>query len=138
MTQTFGNVQQRLDSRVLLPDATPELRALRNDVLNQMRNGMLALTKDLEDAGATRFATLAMYQQMGDLLRHLGKGEEAMQQYQKGCDLADKIAQDQPDDDKARANLAFMLSKRGDMEREVNGDPGAARDDYEKARSLQM
>ncbi len=138
MTQTFGKVQQRLDNRVLAADATPELRALRNDVLSQLRDGMLGLTKDLEDAGATRFATLAMYQEMGDLLRRLGKGEEAMQQYQKGCDLARKIAEDQPDDDKTRANLAFMLNKRGDMEREVNGDPGAARDDYEKARALQQ
>ena len=138
MTQTFGNVQQRLDARVFAGNATPELRGLRNDVLDQLRDGMLGLTTDLENTGATRFATLAMYQEMGDVLRRLGKGGEAMQQYRKGCDLARKIADDQPDDDKARANLAFMLNKRGDMEREMDGDPEAARKDYEAARSLQQ
>ncbi len=138
MTQTFGGVQQRLDARVFAANATPELRALRNDVLDQLRDGMLGLTTDLESTGATRFATLAMYQEMGDLLRRLGKGGEAMQEYRKGCDLARKLADDQPDDDKARADLAFMLNKGGDMEREMNGDPEAAHKDYETARSLQQ
>ena len=68
------------------------------------------------------FGEIGTYQQFGDLLKRQGQGEEALKQYVLGRDLAEKTAKDQPESDKAQANLAVMLMRLGDMELELNGD----------------
>ncbi len=128
--------QKKLSGRSFAPEAGPELRTLRNDMLNLLRQDMLGLARDLEGAGATTFGTLLTYQQLGDLLKRLGQGEKALEQFRLGCDLAEKIAREQPNSDKARANLCVMLRLRGEMERELNGDPLTARGYFERARAL--
>ena len=138
VSKTIVGVELRLNARLFAPDASPELRALGDDVLNQMRDGMLGMAKDLEATGANPFAGVAIHQEMGDLLKRLGRGEEALQQFRKGRDLAEKIAAEQPDQDKARANLALMIKRLGAMELELNGDPRAAHDHFDEARALQQ
>ena len=138
MTQTVGLVQQKVNGRFFSPEAAPELRALRDEVMNQLRQGMLGMAKDLEGAGTTSFSEAATYQLMGDRLKRLGHSEEALKQFRLGRDVAEKVAQEQPDNDKAKANLGVMLMRLGEMERELNADPRAALDYYEKGRVLRQ
>ena len=125
MTQTVGQVQQKLNGRLFSSEAAPELRPLA-DVLDQLRKGMMGMAKDLEGAGATSFAEAATYQMMGDRLKRLGHCEEALKQFRLGRDAAEKVVRTRPDSDKAKANLGVMLMRLGEMERELNADPRGA------------
>jgi tetratricopeptide (TPR) repeat protein/tRNA A-37 threonylcarbamoyl transferase component Bud32 len=138
MTETVGQVQQKLNGRFFSPEAAPELRALRDEVMDQLRKGMMGMAKDLEGAGATSFGEAATYQLVGDRLKRLGHSEEALKQFRLGRDAAEKIVRARPDSDKAKANLGVMLMRLGEMERELNADPRAALDYYEKGRALRQ
>jgi tetratricopeptide (TPR) repeat protein len=136
MIHLTEQTQKKLSGRSFAPETGPELRNVRNEVLELLREDMLGLARDLQIAGSNTFVTLFTYQQLGDLLKRLGQGEKALEQYRLGCDAAEKIAGDQPNSDKARANLALLLNRRGEAEQEVNRDPRTARDYFEKARAL--
>jgi serine/threonine-protein kinase len=136
ITNMSSRIQQKMTSRAFNADATPGLRALRADVLNQLREGMLGMARDLYGAADAPFATVALHQQMGDLLKRLGRGKEALWHVRQGVAGAEKVARAHPDDDKGRANLCVMLKRLGDLELELNGDAAAARDAYARALAL--
>jgi len=138
MTDMAGKVQQQLNGRFFAPEAAPEMRALRDDVLKQVRDSMTGMAQDLEKVGATQFSEAGTYKLMGDRLKHLGRGTDALKQYRLGLDIMEKTAQDEPDSDKAQGNYAMMLMRRGDMELELNADGPAARDDFAKALALRQ
>ncbi|HVS35818.1 MAG TPA: protein kinase, partial [Gemmataceae bacterium] len=138
MTETAGRVQDALDAALFSPGKAPQLRDLRDDLVSQLRDEMLGMAKDIEATKATPFAQTAMYQQVGDRLKHLGKGEEALEQFRLGCEIAERTAAERPNDDKSRGNLGVMLKRLGDMQLELNGDARAAHEYYEKGRALQQ
>jgi serine/threonine-protein kinase len=127
---------KRLQSRVIMTNAAPEVRGLRDQMVKMSREQMMLLAKELEDVDATSFGRLEAHQLVGDVLRHLGQGQEALGHFKQGADLARKIADEEPNSDKARGNLSVMVTRLGDMERELRGDPRAARAHYEEALRL--
>jgi serine/threonine-protein kinase len=116
----------------------PAARALREDVLNLLRQTMVAMAQDLEGSDVTSFGMVATHQQMGDLLRKLGQGQKALRQYQQGTEVVKAVVAQQPDNDQARANLGVMLARLGDMVLELNGDALGARGYYQQAWDLQQ
>jgi serine/threonine-protein kinase len=136
-TQLSTQVQKKLTSSKLLEEARPEILDLRDKLLEVLRKGMEGMATDLERSGGT-FASLVAYQHMGDMLKRLGQGEKALRHIRRGCDLAEKLARDLPDTDKARGNLSVMLQRLGDLELELNGDAELARTHYLRARDLQQ
>ena len=77
MTETAVRIEQKLNAKLFAAEVSPEFRALREDVLNQLREDTLGMAKDLGGTGTTSFAEASVHQKMGDLLKRLGKGEEA-------------------------------------------------------------
>jgi serine/threonine-protein kinase len=136
--QLGGRMQKKLNCRRLLEDSRPEIRALRDDLLGMLRQETENMAKDVEAAGLTPFARLSAQQLLGALLKNLGQGEEALRQFRRGCDLAEKLARELPDNDKARANYGFMLQRLGEMELELNRDARLAREHFQKGRDLQQ
>ncbi len=121
ITQFGDALQQRLQSM------GSSMRGLRVDMLNLLKQSMLSMARDLEQSEATSFATVGSYQRMGDLLRNLGQGEEALKQFRLAHEQAEKIVQQQPNSDKARANLGVIVMRLADMDLELNGEARAAR-----------
>jgi hypothetical protein len=117
--------------------ATPEVRAIRDDLLKVLRESMVKTAHELEGVKLTNFGLVAAHQQLGDLLKRVGQGEEALGQYRQGYELAMKIAAAQPEEDRSRANLGVMLHRLGDMTLDLYGDAAAARRDYGEAYDLQ-
>jgi serine/threonine-protein kinase len=117
--------------------STPEIRAVRNNMLGILRETILALSKDLERADITTFASAAAYQELGGLLRKFGLGEEAVAQYDQGYKVVKKVADQKPNDDVARANLGIFLWEQGDMILELRGDPAGALKKYQEGYDLQ-
>jgi serine/threonine protein kinase/tetratricopeptide (TPR) repeat protein len=111
---------------------------LRADVMNLLKQSMLRMANDLEQSEATTFATAGSYQRMGDILRGLGQGEEAMKQFHLAHEAAQKSVLAQPNNDKARANLGIVEMRFADMDLELNGEARAARDLYEKLRKMRQ
>jgi serine/threonine-protein kinase len=138
MIDLVEKLQKQLRSKRLPATAAPELRRIREDMLATLRDSLLALARQMEAGGVTTFGMAATCQQLGDLLRKLGRGDEARRQYQQGYDLVRRVVDDQPDNDQARANLGVMLFRLGDMALELQGDAQAARDYYARARTLQQ
>jgi tetratricopeptide (TPR) repeat protein len=140
LTNVGEEMLKRLRSRRLILKAGPEMAALRDELLNVLREGMTTLAKDLEETRASTFGMVGVHQHVGDILKRLGKGEQAFEQFKKGYELARAIAAEQPASDLAQANFSVMLQRMGDMELELHGDARAARDWYQQAldRRLQV
>jgi serine/threonine-protein kinase len=138
LSQLGLDIQKRLNDRRLAQQAPAEAHRLRVDLLELFRRRLLSLARTIERSGTTSFGMLAAHQHLGDLLQRLGQGEEAVKQFRLGHDLAEKIAREQPNSDKARANLVVMLMRLGDTELELNADARAARAHYENGRRLRQ
>jgi tetratricopeptide (TPR) repeat protein len=128
-------MQQRLRARRMLAGG-PDAKRLRDDLLDVLRRTLLQMASEMEDREVTSFARAATHQQLGDLLKKLGQGEEALRQYRQGTELVERVVQQQPDNEVARANLGVMLLRLGDMALELNGDAAAARRHYARAHEL--
>jgi serine/threonine-protein kinase len=138
LTNVGEEVLKKLQAPHLVLNAGPEVLSLREDLLNVLRKGMMAMAGDIEKAEATSFATLGAHQHVGDSLRRLGLGEQALRHYRKGHDIARKTADEQPDSDQARGNLSVLLLRLGDMELELHGDARAAREHFRRATDLRQ
>jgi eukaryotic-like serine/threonine-protein kinase len=114
-----------------------ELRPLREDLLKALRQNMLQLAREMDNPNLTSFATVYVHQKLGDLFRDLGMGAEAVRQYEQANDLAGKVTEALPDEDRARANWALILARLGDMEVDTRGDVPRARVLYRQALDLQ-
>jgi serine/threonine-protein kinase len=138
--QVVGLIE-KLDSKLrpqpgTQPDA--QSRQLREELRGTAMETLADMAHKVEQAGLGSFGMVLAHQQMGDLFRQHGQVEEAARQYRLGCDLAERIAKEQPDLDQARGNLAFMLAKLGDIALEMDADPRAARDYYGRALATQQ
>lgn len=132
-----GDLQKRLRSRRLSEQLGSEARLLRQQMMELLRRKMMDLAREIEEADISRFSRERMYQQLGDLLKNMGQGKEALRQYEEGYKLAQKVAEEKPDSDFARANLGIMLMRLGDIALEMNGDARTARQYYQKGWELQ-
>ncbi len=115
-----------------------QMRVLRDDMLKMLRQHVMTMGRDLEESSASSFGTLGAYQNMGELLKRLGQGEEALKQYRLAHELAEKIVKEQPDSDLARANLAIILMALGDMELDLYGEARRARDIFDEGQKMRQ
>jgi serine/threonine-protein kinase len=136
MLQLTDWLQTRWQTSSLSTRATPEVRQARNDLLATIQQSLLALAKEIERDEISSFAQAATCQKLGDLLLKLGQGDEARRMYQQGYDLVQRVVDQQPDSDQARANLSVMLLRLGDLSLEHDGDARAARAYYARAQDL--
>jgi eukaryotic-like serine/threonine-protein kinase len=97
-----------------------------------------ALQKMANDKSLSAFARVAALQVAGDFARDLGLLRKALAEYQQAYNLVKGITQEQPDEDKARANMAVMLLRLGNITWEMSGDVAMARKAFEKARELRQ
>jgi tetratricopeptide (TPR) repeat protein len=137
MIELGEKLQKRVSARRFGPDAAPELRGVRQDMIHLLRDSMVQMAKDIEGAEVTESGMIAAYQQLGDLLKKIGQGKEALQQYRLGYELSKQVAADKPDSDRLRANKGVMLRRLADMELELNGDVKMARANYQEAYAIQ-
>jgi serine/threonine-protein kinase len=113
-----------------------EMRGVRDDLLKLLRETVLSLSKDLDGTDVTTFAMAAAHQQLGDLLVRIGLGEEALDQFRKAHKLVKEVVSAQPENDKARANLAVMLFRLGDAALDLQGDAEGALKYHQAAYDL--
>jgi serine/threonine-protein kinase len=139
MTDLASKLQKRMRARRMSSEAAPEMRAVRDDLLNLLRDKMVAMARDIEGADVTYFGMIAAHQQLGDLLQKIGQGQEALTQFRKGYDLAKKLVAANPkkDNDKVRANVGPMVIRLGDMALELQGNARTARERYQEAYDIQ-
>jgi serine/threonine-protein kinase len=136
MVQLTDRLQARLQSRSLTVRATPEIRQARNELLATLQQSLLALAKEIDRDEISSFGQAGTCQRLGDLLLKLGQGDEARRMYQQGYDLVQRVVDQQPTSDQARANLSVMLVRLGHVSLEHDGDGRAARAYYARAWDL--
>jgi eukaryotic-like serine/threonine-protein kinase len=137
MVSLGGELQKRLRSRRLSEQLGPQARLMQQQLIDVLRTKMLEIAGESESKGVRSFGTVALHQQLGDLLLKFGQGKQALRQYEEGCKIIRKDVEEQPNNDRARANLGIMMMRLGDIALEVNGDAKAARDYYQKGWDLQ-
>jgi serine/threonine-protein kinase len=112
---------------------SPETAALRKQFLELTRLTMTDMARDFGKAGISPFGMLLVCQRMGDLLRTLGLTDEAREQYQLGVNAGRLIVKSQPNNDRARGNLGFMLGKLGEGMLESTGEVTRASECFREA-----
>jgi serine/threonine-protein kinase len=130
-------LQQKLRDRRLAQQMGPTARTVREELLGVVRQRLLEMGRAIEKAEVTSFGMAATHQQLGDLFKGLGQGEEALRQYRQGARLVQMVVDEKPASDVARANLGVMLMRLGDVALDLNGDAEAARAYYRKGWDLQ-
>lgn len=131
-------LQKRLRSRRLSEQLGPLAKQMQQQLMDVLRKRMLEMAGQAEEKGLRAFGTVALHQQLGDLLLRMGQGKQALQQYEEGRKIIEKEVEKQPNSDLARANLGIMLMRLGDIALEVNGDAKAARDYYQRGWDLEQ
>jgi eukaryotic-like serine/threonine-protein kinase len=137
MIQLGEQVMRRLRAKHDPARAEAEWLRLRDDVLTILQKEMVPLAERIEAQGVSPFAFATLHQRLGDLLRKLGQVEDARREYQQGYDRIARVAQDQPDNDVARANLGVMLVRLGEMALDQSGDAVRARYEFDRAWNIQ-
>jgi serine/threonine-protein kinase len=137
MVKLGEDIQRRLSPRRLGPTAPPELRGIREEMLVMLRDSLVQMAKDIEGTGVTEYGMANACQNLGDLLRKLGQGEEAVRQYLQGYEIMNKFAAEKPDSDLPLGNKALFARRLGDMAMDLIGDVSAARAHYQGAYDLQ-
>ncbi len=112
-----------------------EAEATRRESFMLVRSALQEMARDLK---LTQFNSVAARQLAGDFARDLGLLREALAEYQQAYNHVKGITQKDPDDDKARANMAVMLLRLGNIAWEMNGDQSMARTCFQKARDLRQ
>ncbi len=130
-------VMRRLRTKHDPARAEAEWLRLREDVLALLQREMVPLAERIEGHQISPFAFATLHQRLGDLLRRLGRVEDARREYQQGYDRLAQVAHDQPNNDMARANLGVMLVRLGEMALEQAGDAARARDEFDRAWKIQ-
>lgn len=137
MVNLGSEMQKRLRSRRLSGQLGPQARTMQQQLMDVLRRKMLEFAGDTELRGIHSFGTALLHQQIGDLMLRLGEGKEALRQFEEGYRIVKQAADEQPDSDKARANLGHMLMRLGDVALEANGEAALARDYYQRGWNLQ-
>jgi len=109
--------------------------AIRREAVHDVRLEVAALAQALN---LSPFDQVAVHAQAGDFARDIGLLSEAREEYERGYEFIKQIAEQEPDNDKARANMAVLLLRRGNMTWAMNGDLEAASKDFEQARALRQ
>jgi serine/threonine-protein kinase len=130
-------VMRRLRAKHDPAQTEAEWVRLRGDLLSMLQKEIVPLAERIEGQSVSPFAFATFHQRLGDLLRKLGEPEDARRSYQQAYDRIAKVAHDQPNNDKARANLGVMLMLLGDLALDQGGDAARARDEFGRAWKLQ-
>jgi serine/threonine-protein kinase len=120
-------------------DSYPELRGLRDEIVNDLATSLVQMARELEPSGVTPFSRAGGLTALGDVLaRSFGLKKEGLNQYEKARVLLEGIAQAEPTNDRARANLALLLSRIAEVGPQLAGDLGKARELAGRAIALQQ
>jgi serine/threonine-protein kinase len=128
-------LDERLRSRRLAQLAGPEVVRLRAEILATLRQALINVSAKIDLAGGTPFGPVGTYQALGDLLLKLGQSQEALRAFQQGHQIVKKLADERPNSDLTRANLAVMVLRLGKVPFE-QGDARTALKYYLQARDI--
>ncbi|HZT81702.1 MAG TPA: serine/threonine-protein kinase, partial [Gemmataceae bacterium] len=131
-------LHNRLQGKRLVVEASPVTRALREQLLQQLRQSLVLVSQTIEGYKTTPYGTAAVCQALGDLLMDVGQAQEAKKLYLQGYEAMKKLTEAEPDNDQAQANLGVMLLRLGDAALNADCEPRAARDRYRGAREVRV
>ena len=108
---------------------------VRREAVLDVRRELAAMA---QESNLSPFNQVAVHQQAGDFARDVGLLGQAREEYQRGYELIEQIAEEEPDNDKARGNMAVMHLRLGNNAWIQDGDVGKARKHFKKARELRQ
>jgi eukaryotic-like serine/threonine-protein kinase len=124
------DVQDRLEK-------IPNTADLRSDLLiaaQELFHRLIETARDL-DSTKTESILIWAHLRLGQIYLLGGKTAEAVEQYQRGFDLAQKAASDAPDDADAQGDLAAAYEKMGELIERL-GNTAEARNFYDRAAQI--
>jgi serine/threonine protein kinase len=137
MVNLGANLHHRMLSKRLSLANSPDVKLLRQQVLELLKAGLLIVGQQIEQTGTTTFGQEAIGVKLGDLMTRIGFDAEAKQLYEEAYDQSKKHAEADPDNDQARANLGVTTQRLGDAALNTEGDLRKARDRWIEARDMQ-
>jgi tetratricopeptide (TPR) repeat protein len=129
------DVAQRLVNRMRSKKQSNPDR-LRTDMLDLVRQRVLAAVKEMDEQGTSTFGDVRTYQVLGNSMKWLGLGKDALGLYRQGYERAKQVSVLQPDNDTARGNMGLLRLAEGDIFLELYGDARTALACYQQGRKL--
>jgi serine/threonine protein kinase/tetratricopeptide (TPR) repeat protein len=114
----------------------PELLEFRRELIARVTEGVKSAAASVESSQASRFGVVRANLRLGQIFRQFWQAEEALKQYQQGYDLVAKVVAEEPDNLKARGNLAVMAMSVGDVHAELTNNANAAKDYFNQSVRL--
>jgi serine/threonine-protein kinase len=127
----IGEVQDKLKDK-------PALQDLKKQILLPAIRGLDSLIIRMDDnKDASNLRNLAdAHLQMGRLYREIGQIDQAYKQIEETHRIRENIAQSNPNEEDARAQLATSWQALGDMALHAKGDAARAREDYKRGLTI--
>jgi serine/threonine-protein kinase len=129
---TFGTFATEVQTHLADRPGTAELR---QNILQTLAAIINKLSISSEKAALSQRTLAAARYQMATLLRELGKLEDALKEYELARSILAKLAKEEPESDKARGNMALVLSSLGDVASKRE-DMARARQYYEQGLAM--
>lgn len=117
-------------------EEVPGNQQLKKDLLKTALDGLKQVAQKAATAATTERTMAAAHKRMGDIFRQLGDTDEAFRQYLRCHEIVQANALAEPNNDKAKSNLAATFTIMGDMSQELRRDIAASADYYQKALTL--
>jgi tetratricopeptide (TPR) repeat protein len=137
VTRIGEQVLRRIQTKHDPARAEAEWFRLREDLMELLTKELVPMAERIQKQQGTSFVVAASHQMLGDLLRKFGEAKAARRQYEHGFDSVERIVDEQPNNDQARANLGVILMLLGDCFLELEGDAAQARESYRRAWDIQ-
>jgi serine/threonine protein kinase len=134
--QFLRKLYNTMQSKQLTVDASPEIKKMRANILNDIRNSVDNVRRKIQDVASDTFTELLEAEQVAEMLMKLGHAEEPRELLSSAhSSIAMKVAKD-PNNDRARANLGIIEQRLGDVALKMEGDARRALPHYLASRDL--
>jgi serine/threonine protein kinase len=129
---TLGKLATGVQTKL---EDSPGTNDLRAEILQSIAEDIAKVATTSEKAGVVKRTSAAARFQMGSVLSDQKKFTEAREEYKLAYQTLRELAENEPQSDKNRGNLALVLTSLGDMALQLEG-PEAAREYYDQGLAL--
>jgi tetratricopeptide (TPR) repeat protein len=134
--QFLRKLYNTMQSKRLTIDASPEIKTMRANILNDIRNSVDNVRRKIEDVASDTFTELLEAEQVAEMLMKLGHTEEPRQLLSSAHKSIAMKVEKEPNNDRARANLGIIEQRLGDVAMNMEGDASRALTHFLASRVL--
>ncbi|MFM7844143.1 MAG: hypothetical protein ACKPEY_07940, partial [Planctomycetota bacterium] len=117
-------------------DQVPGMQELKKSLLQTAVEGLDKVADNYDESPSVESTRLAAHYQMANLFRQLGASQQAVREFQRAYEVAQRRADAEPQNAASQENLTVVLLALGDVELELSRNLSAAALHYREAERI--